>query len=62
MSEEIKAAWRAILAAGILGGIIGALLTSVLTHWLTSKREKRSGIKAEKLKIIPMLDGYIVGV
>lgn len=60
MSEEIKSAWQAILAAGILGGVLGALMTSILTHRLTSYREKRSGIKAEKLRMIPMLDGYIL--
>jgi hypothetical protein len=61
MSEEIKAAWQAILAAGILGGVLGALLTVVLSHSLTVWRERRTGIKVEKSKFIPLIDGYILG-
>jgi hypothetical protein len=61
MSEEIKAAWQAILAAGILGGVLGALLTVVLNHWLTGWRDRRSGIKAEKSKFIPLIDSAILG-
>jgi hypothetical protein len=61
MSEEIKAAWQAILAAGILGGILGALLSSILNHWLTGRRAIRSGIRAEKSKFIPLIDSAILG-
>jgi hypothetical protein len=61
MTEEIKAAWQAILAAGIVGGVLGALLTVVLSHWFTLWRDRRTGIKAEKSKFIPLIDGAILG-
>lgn len=61
MTEEIKAAGNAILAAGILGGIIGSLLTVLFAHRLTIWREGRAGIKAEKSKFIPWIDSAIFG-
>ena len=59
MTEEIKSAGNAILAAGILGGIIGSLLTVLFAHRLTIWREGRTGIKAEKSKIIPEIERFI---
>lgn len=61
MTEEIKSAGNAILAAGILGGIIGSLLTVLFAHRLTVWREGRTGIKAEKSKFIPLIDSAILG-
>jgi len=59
MSEEIKSAWQAILAAGILGGVLGALLTAILAHWLTVWRECRTGINAEKKAYCALIHGLV---
>jgi hypothetical protein len=41
--------------AGLAGGLIGAYASDRLTR----RREKESGIRAEKLKFIPLVDGLI---
>ena len=49
--------WQGV--AGVLGGILGALLASILNHWLTIRRERRSGIGADKKSYLASLHGLI---